>query len=77
MNTAILFCFAMLAVDSPAQVQAKVLYGTGNDQQHRADIEIWISQAVGKTGSPLAQPLTDWIALAGKSAGTCSLQAMA
>ena len=66
MTNAILLCAAMLAADDPAQVQAKVLYGTAAEQQHRADIELWISQAVAKTGSPLAQPYTSWIALTEK-----------
>ena len=51
------------AADNPAQVQAKVLYGTAAEQQHRADIDLWISQAVMKTGSPLALPYTNWHAL--------------
>jgi len=56
-----------LAVDDPAQVHAKVLYGTSHEKQLRANIELWISKAVAKAGSPLARPLTNWIALTGKN----------
>jgi len=51
------------AVVSASTVRAKVLYGTSPDQQHRADIEPWITQAAAKAGSPLAQPYTDWLPL--------------
>jgi hypothetical protein len=34
MNTAILLCTVLLAAENPAQVQAKVLYGTAAEQQH-------------------------------------------
>jgi hypothetical protein len=63
MTAALLLFAAMLAVDNPAKVQAKVLYGTADEKQHRADIEDWISQALAKTGSPLVQPHISWIAL--------------
>ncbi len=66
MNTFILLCAAMLAADDSAQVRVKVLYGTAEEKQQRADIELWISQAVEKAGSPLAQPHTSWISLTGK-----------
>lgn len=67
MNTAILLCSAILAADNSAQVQANVLYGTADENQQRADIELWISQAVAKTGSPIARPLTNWTALTGEN----------
>jgi hypothetical protein len=63
--TAFLLCAAMLAVDNSAPVQAKVLYGSGLSIEQRNDIELWISQAVAKSGSPLALPHTGWIVLTG------------
>lgn len=67
MHAAILLCATILATDNPAQVQAKVLYGTDARDEQRADIELWISKAVAKAGSPLARPYTSWIALANDS----------
>ena len=66
MNTAILLCAVVLAADNPTHVRAKVLYGAAAGQQ-RADIELWISKAVAKAGSPLALPHTGWVALSGKN----------
>ena len=57
----------MPAIDNLTQVQAKVVYGAAAEQQQSADIDLWISEAVAKKGSPLAQPQTGWIALAGES----------
>lgn len=65
MTAAFLLFAAMLATDNPAPVQAKVLYGSGLSIEQRADIELWISQAVAKSGSPLALPYTGWIVLTG------------
>lgn len=67
MHNAILLCAAMLAADDPAPVQVKVLYGTADENQQRADIDLWISRAVARTGCPLALPYTGWIALTDKS----------
>ncbi len=67
MNTAILLCAVVLAADNPAQVRAKVLYGTDQRKEQRADIELWISKAVAKSGSPVALPHTGWSALTGKN----------
>lgn len=55
------------AADNSAQLQAKVVYGAAAEQQQRADIDLWISKAVAKCGSPVAQPQTGWIALTGES----------
>lgn len=63
MTAAFLLFAAMLAADNPAPVQAKVLDGSGLSIEQRADIELWISQAVAKSGSPLALPHTGWIVL--------------
>ena len=52
------------AADNPAQIQARVLDGSGHFEQ-AGDLELWISQAVAKKGSPLAKPYTGWIALNG------------
>jgi hypothetical protein len=52
------------AVGRPAQVQARVLDGSGHNQKI-GDMEIWISQAVAKKGSSLAKPYTGWITLTG------------
>ena len=65
MNTVILFCAAMLAAENQSQVQAKVWYGTAAEEQHPADIDLWISKAVAKAGSPVALSCSDWIALTG------------
>jgi len=65
MTAAALLYLAVLAADAPSAVRAKVLYGTGLEDEQRADIELWISQAVAKNGSPLAKPYTGWIALTG------------
>ena len=52
------------AVTNPAQVQAKVLYGTDRrDDEQVADVELWISKAVAKAGSPVALPHSGWFAL--------------
>jgi len=48
MHAAILLCAAFLAADPSAPVQAKVLYGTADEEQHRTDVEFWISRAVAK-----------------------------
>ncbi len=63
MNTTILLFAAILAAEGTTPVQAKVLYGTDVGQQQRADIELWISQAVARYGAPLTQPYTNWIPL--------------
>jgi hypothetical protein len=63
MTAAFLLFAAMLAADNPAPVQAKILYGSGLSIDQRADIELWISQAVAKSGSPLALSHTGWIVL--------------
>ncbi len=36
------------AADNSAQVQAKIVYGAAAEQQQRADIDLWISEAVAK-----------------------------
>jgi len=64
MNAALL-CLALLAADAPSAVRAKVLYGSGPHNEQAADIELWISQAMAKNGSPLAKSYTGWIALTG------------
>ena len=63
MTAALLLFAAMLAADNPAPVQAKVLYGSEPRNEQVADIELWISRALAKSGSPLALPHTGWIAL--------------
>ena len=55
MNAAILLCLAVLAAAAPSAVLAKALYGIEPSDEQRADIELWISQAVAKNGSPLAK----------------------
>lgn len=66
MNYVILLCTTILTADIPAQVQSKVLFGSGPRNERVADIDLWISQSVVKSGSPLALPSTDWIKLTGK-----------
>ena len=67
MSTAALLCAVVFAADNPAQVQAKVLYGTNQRIEQRADIELWISRAVAKTGARLVLPHTGWVALTAKN----------
>lgn len=63
MNAWVLLCATILTADNPAQVQVKVLYGSGPRNERIADIDLWISQSVVKSGSPLALPHTGWIKL--------------
>lgn len=65
MNIAILLCSVILAADDPAQVQARVLYGTDAQIEQRANVELWISRAAATNGSPLVFPDAGWIALTG------------
>ena len=65
MNAWVLLCATILTADNPAQVQVKVLYGSGPRNEQVADIDLWISQSVVKSGSPLALPHTGWIKLTG------------
>ena len=65
MNIAILLCSVILTADSPAPVEARVLYGTASEGNQRNDIEPWICQAAAKFGSPLVLPHTVWVVLAG------------
>lgn len=65
MNIAILLCSVILTADSPAPVEARVLYGTASEGNQRNDIEPWISQAAAKFGSPRVVPHTAWVALTG------------
>lgn len=65
MNAWILLCATILTADNPAQVQVKVLYGSGPRNEQVADIDRWISQSVVKGGSPLALPHTGWMKLTG------------
>ena len=53
MNITILFCSIILVADDPAQVQARVLYGTDAQIEQRADVELWISRAAATNGSLL------------------------
>lgn len=63
--SAVTFAADKKPADNSAQVQAKVVYGAAAEQ--RADIDLWISEAVAKCGSPVAQPQTGWTALTGDS----------
>ena len=69
MNAWILLFATILTADDPAQVQFNVLYGgeprTEQVNEHVAGIDLWVSQFVVKSGSPLALPHTGWIKLNG------------
>ena len=65
MNAWVLLCATILTADNSAEVQVKVLYGSGPRNEQVADIDLWISQSVVKSGSPLALPHTGWIKLNG------------
>jgi hypothetical protein len=59
----LLLSSTVLADDNPAQVQAKVVFGSGTEKA--ADVEIWIDRAAAKSGSPLVAPQSSWIGLTG------------
>ena len=66
MTAAVLLCLLTVSAEDATAVRAKVLDGSGRNEQV-GDLELWISQAAAKVGSPLAKPYTGWIALTGES----------
>lgn len=63
MGISMLCCVALLAAENPAQVRARVVFGSGPRNEQVADIEPWIRRAAANSGSPLATPATGWLGI--------------